>query len=381
VTADGKRRTPTATIIDELEEAISGRTIGYRADKLRRVSDLFLEGPSTYSDGEIAVFDDVMLRLVGEMETSVRIELAERLAAIPEAPLNLIRKLAADRSIEVAGPVLTRSPRLDDKTLIEHARTRDQPHLLAISRREKITEAITDVLIERGDRAVALSAARNVGARFSEGGRAILVERARDDDDLAASVWARSDMPRHQLLRLFTLASENVRKALESVDRRKATFIRDLVADVSNRVQSRMRSQSRDYAAAQASVREVFGAGRLDEAELVRFAKAGRFDETTVALSIMCDLPIGAVERAMVQDRDELVLLLARAIELSWDAAKAILALRSEVEGLRASANEDALATFSRLRVETARKALYFLRMRERATAQVATSEQTGASG
>jgi uncharacterized protein (DUF2336 family) len=376
---------PQGTIIEELEEAISGRAIGYRAAKLRRVCDLFLQGPSARSDGEIAVFDDVMLRLVDEMETSVRSELAERLAAIPNAPVNLMRKLAADGAIEVAGPVLARSPRLDDETLIEHARASGQPHLLAISQRETISEAVTDVLVERGDRSVALSTARNGGARFSEGGRTMLVERACDDDDLAASVWARSDVPRHQLVRLFTVASEKVRRALESADRDKTAFIRDMVADVANRMQSRMRMQSRDYATAQAVVREVLAAGRLSEVALAEFAEAGRFDECAVALSIMCDVPIGTVERALVQDRDELVLLLARAVGLSWECTKLVLRLRVGAAGLPTPDSEGALSTFSRLRPETARKALQFLRLRARATspcpADVANAGADGACG
>jgi uncharacterized protein (DUF2336 family) len=368
VSASHLRPKRAASIIEELDEALSGQTIASRAEKLRRVSDLFLEGPSAYSEREIALFDDVMMRLVDEMETSVRGELAERLAAVPNAPLNLMRKLAADQAIEVAGPVLANSPRLDDAALVEYARSKEQPHLLAISKRESVSEAVADILVDRGDRVVALSTVRNSGARFSEDARALLVERAKNDGDIAAGVWSRPDVPRHQLLRLFTLASENVRRALENTDRRKTAFIRDMVADVAERMQSRLRVQSRDYAAAQAAVREVFAAGRLNEAELIRFAKAGGFDETTVALSIMCDLPVGAVERAMVQDRDELVLLLARAIGLSWEATKTVLGLRSRVEGLTGFGSESALATFSRLRAETARKALHFLRLRERAT-------------
>lgn len=356
------------TIIEELDDAISGQAIGYRAEKLRRLSDLFLEGPSSYSDGEIAVFDDVMTRLVEQMEISVRSELAHRLAAIPSAPVKLMRKLAADNAIEVAGPVLARSPRLDDETLVAYARSKDQPHLLAIARRDTIAAVVTDVLVERGDREVALSTVGNSGARFSEGGRSILVERAKDDRELATGVWGRSDIPRHHLLRLFTVASENVRKSLESADRRKAEFIRDIVVDVANRMQSRIRAQSRDYTAAQKKVRDLHSSGHLGEAELEGFAAAGRFDETAVTLSMLCDLPLGAIERAMVQDRTELILLLGRAVGLPWTCIRAILKLRAGAHDLSARESDEALAIFAKLRPETARRALQFLRLRERAT-------------
>lgn len=360
--------TGVRSVIDELEEAISGHGIGYRAGRLRRISDLFLSGPSDYSEREVAVFDDVMMRLVDEMEVSMRAVLADRFATIANAPQKLMRRLAADGNIDVAGPVLAKSTRLEDDVLVESAKTRSQEHLLAISQRASLSEVVTDVLVERGDRVVALSTVGNAGARFSDSGRTRLVERSKDDDELAAGVWSRTDIPRHHLLKLFTAASENVRRTLELADRRKTGLIRDIVAEVSNQIQARLRAGSRDYIAAQSTVSMMHEAGELNEIAVARFAAAGAFDETTVALSILCDLPIGTIERAMVQDRSELVLLLAKAIGLSWPTTKTILALRAGPGGLSPHAREESLASFTRLQPETANKALQFLRLRERAS-------------
>jgi len=354
------------SVIDELEEALSTRGIGYRADALRRVTDLFLSGPD-YSDGEVELFDDVMVRLAAQMQTSVRAALAERLAAIPNAPQTLIRKLAADAAIEVAGPVLRLSQRLDDDALAENARMGGQDHLLAISQRSAISEAITDILIERGNRAVALSTVHNAGARLSSVGQDILVERSKEDGDLALGVWSRTDLPHPTLLKLFTAASESVRKTLEAADRQKAGFIRDMVADVSNEMQIRMRAKSRAFGAAQEVVAALHRDRALDEGKLVDFASRGRFDETAIALSLMCDLPIGAVERALVNERSELVLLMARAIGLAWATVKAILLLRVDAAATSTQQLEQDLAAFTKLRPETAKKALQFVRMRERA--------------
>ena len=354
-------------MIEELEEALSNQTIGHRADALCRVTDLFLSASAAYSEREIALFDDVMVRLAEDIETSMRAEVARRLARIPNAPKNLIRKLAADRAIEVAGPILRASDRLDDETLVVHAKTASQGHLLAISQRVAISEIVTDVLVERGDRTVALSTVGNAGARFSDNGHSILVERSRDDDELAAGVWSRQDVPRRHLLKLFTTASANVRRTLEATDPKKANLIRDVVNDVTNQMQAQTRAQSRDYALAHRIVTALHQAGELDESKLKEFAAAGEFDETTVALSILCDLPVGTCERALVQDRAELLLLLVKAIGLSWETTKAILLLRAEPRGLSTHDREQNLASFSRLRQETAGKALQFLRLRERA--------------
>ena len=54
-----------------------------------------------------------------------------------------------DSAIEVAGPVLSHSERLDDPILVESAMTKSQDHLLAISRRKALAEPVTDVLVEK----------------------------------------------------------------------------------------------------------------------------------------------------------------------------------------------------------------------------------------
>ena len=131
---------------------------------LRRVTDLFIVGANRYSDEEIAAFDDIIGRLAVEIEISARALLAVRLAPIANAPPKTIRALAFDDFIEVARPILIQSERLDDPTLVENAKNKGQEHLLAISQRRVLSEAVTDVLVARGDQQVVLSTAENRGA-------------------------------------------------------------------------------------------------------------------------------------------------------------------------------------------------------------------------
>ena len=105
---------------------------------------------------------------------------------------------------------------LDATTLLEQARTRGQDHLLAISRRKSLNAAVTDVLVERGDKPVMLSMAGNPGATFSESGFTALVKRSHGDDELTTCVGLRRDIPRHHLLRLLVRASHAVRVQLDA---------------------------------------------------------------------------------------------------------------------------------------------------------------------
>src|SRR5215468_2470843 len=95
------------TLIDDLEAAIASGEIGRRAETLRRVTDLFVSGSTQYSDEQVALFDDVMSRLASEIETSARSTFGRRLASASVAPPGVIRTLALDDAIEVAGPILS----------------------------------------------------------------------------------------------------------------------------------------------------------------------------------------------------------------------------------------------------------------------------------
>ncbi len=356
-------------VIDQLEDAFARRDVGRRTETLQRITDLFVSTASTYSPEQIELFDEVMRRLLAELETSGRAAYGQRMARIAEAPPEVIRALALDDALEVAGPVLQHSERLDDGVLVESARTKGQGHLMAISRRKALAEAVTDVLVERGDGHVALSTAQNPGARLSEFGFSTLVERSQGHDDLALTVWLRPELPRQHELELFARASDAVRAKFEVADPRKAALIRGMVAHASDQIQTKARNTDTRYAAARAHVGSLQAAGRLDEGQLAAFARAGDFDAAAIALSLMTDLPIGLIERAIVNHRPEQVFVLTKAIGFGWETTEAILLLQAGPAGGSKHDLERCRAAFARLQETTAAKALSFYRLREKAAA------------
>ena len=354
-------------LFNQLEGVLAGNDMSRRAEMLRRVTDLLIEGSGSFSDEQIGLFDDVMGKLVEHIELAVRAALGDRLARVSDAPTKIIRTLAFDDAIEVAAPVLEHSVRLNDAALVENARSKSQGHLLAISRRSVLTESVTDILVNRGNHQVIASTIDNRGARFSTSGMSTLVKKSGDNSDLALRVWSRSDISRQQLVKLFAQASEIVRATLEAADPRRAALIRSAVAKASEAMQAEVRAVSGNYAQALEHVRTLHSRGQLDEARLHVFVREGNFDKTVVALSLMCGLPVGLIERALVQSEPEQLLLLAKAIDLSWETVKAMLALQAGRGGLANNRMDQNFAYFFRLQPKTARAALEFYRLRERA--------------
>jgi uncharacterized protein (DUF2336 family) len=356
--------TPTLPLIDELEAAVTSGTSARRIEMLTRVTDLFIGGAPRYSSEQIGVFDDVMVRLMNTIEAKARAKLACRLAPIANAPSNVIHMLAFDNDIEVARLVLSQSERLDDGALLANASTKSQLHLFAISQRRLLSEAVTDVLVERGDRDVVHSVVKNSGARFSDAGFRMLVKRSVGDDDLAIRVGMRSDIPRPHFLVLLEKASSAVRARLSAENPQASTAIEGIVAEVVGGIRNEARNASPDFAAAQADVERQNKIRRLGEAEIYQYARDRKFEETAIALSVLCDTPIDVVERALLDPGAEIALILAKVAGLSSTTTKAILLLRAADRGMSAKDLEMALASFNRLQPDTARRVLGFFRTR-----------------
>ena len=355
-------------LIDQLETALGSKDLARRAEVLRRVTDLFVLQSGSFSDDQIELFDIVMGKLIDNIESAARAQFGSRIAKLPDAPRGVVRLLAQDTAIEVAGPLLTHSERLDVDTLVDTARTRSQDHLLAISTRKVLVEAVTDVLVDRGNSAVVSSTAQNAGAKFSEFGMSTLVRKARDDSDLALCVWSRPDIPRQNLVKLFVDASEAVKNQLVEADPRRAELIKSMVAQATDDIQTKARAGSNDFALASNQVRELNAAGKLNEAQLLAFADEGNFDRVVATLALMCDLPVGLVERALVQNQTEQIVVLARALEISWATTMKLLLMHAGVNGSSRQQLDVTFANFYRLQPATARTALKFYRMREKAS-------------
>jgi uncharacterized protein (DUF2336 family) len=352
-----------ANLLDELQNALAHGTVARRVETLRRVTDLFLYGVADYSDEQIEVFDDVFHCLIEEIETSAKSLLANRLAPVPKAPPRLIYTLAFDDEIEIAAPVLSHSERLNDDMLIKNARSKSQGHLLAISKRKVLSNAVTDVLVERGNNEVVESAVNNPGAEFSEKGFTELVSRAEGNDELATCLGTRRGIPRPHYLKLIARASDSVRARLQAANPRAADDISAAVKQAAFNVGHGAGGEK--AANAQRLVKSLFDDGRLDERQIAEFAAAGRFEETSAALAVWANVPVATVEDMLIESRSEGLMVLAKVAGLSWMSLKLVLEMSGNTSEAAAENIDDHKSSYDMLRPSTAQQVLRFYRMRQ----------------
>lgn len=193
------------SLMSELDATLSKIPGSRHLVILQRVTDLFLLNTGTYTEEQIAIFDDVISRLIENMDSAALTELSTRLAAHGLVPANVAARLSSSDDIAVSGPTLEKSEALSDQTLVEIAAKKSQKHLAAIAARSKISELVTDVLVDRGNADVSHKVTTNLGARISEIGFVKLINRAKKDKELANAISNRGDLP-NELMPFLKLA-------------------------------------------------------------------------------------------------------------------------------------------------------------------------------
>jgi uncharacterized protein (DUF2336 family) len=351
-----------ASLLPELEDVVQHGSAEKRAETLRRITGLFLDGAHNFNDDHVALFDDVIGCLIEEIEAKVLAELARRIAPVPNAPAGVVSTLAKNDDIAVAGPVL-KAAALSDPDLTFIAETKSQAHLLALTKRMGISEALSDLLVDRGDSEVARSIATNSTARLSEGAFTTLVQRAEQDGVLAERVGLRTDIPPRLFRQLLLQASDVVQKRL-LVQAKPETQaeIRRVLAKVTDEVAAK--AAPRNYTAALEIVRALHKERKLTEVDVAEYAKTGKYEETIAALATLCAVPVEVVDRLMSGERADPVLILARSAGFRWPTVREVINARPGAKPTR-EVVDAAYENFERLTAATAQRVVRFWQVRQ----------------
>ena len=360
------------SIVSEIEQAISLGSAEKSLETVRRVTSLFLASAGNFNSEQIELFDNVLERLIKTIEiraiadVSARVALVEtslQLAGVAQAPPTVIRRLARHDSITVAGPVLSESSRLSAEDLVEIAKTKSEQHLLAISGRWWLTEIVTDALLARHFPAVSRRLVKNPGARVSASGFTIVVSQAESDPELAVDTGVRVDLPpelRNQLLRNATEAVRS--RLLSRAPPHLFEEIRNAIARVSASVDLDM--AARDFTAARQFVEILNASGKLNEARLLAFAKARKYEETVAALAVLSKSSIEVIRPLMQSLRDDGVLVPCKVAGLNWEITSAILECRYSTGSMGPNELAKAKAKFAKMTLDSAQRLLKFWQVR-----------------
>lgn len=352
-------------MLNELTQIAAERSPEKRVELLRRVTDLYIDGLGQHTDAENYLFDDIMTKIVDRIPREDKIHTAVHLSALPDAPRGTMVRLAKDEDFDVARPVLQGSTALTDDDLVRLAASIPSHHLTAIAARSTLVEKITDVLVERGDRNVALALSANHGARFSEGGMSQLIGRSADDVDLQVLLVDRPDLSEKAITKLLPLISQKLAEKLaergyDVGDAVAPEFIENVRAQFKDALRER-----RDDIDELSRMIESVRAGKLTlTAAIETLAFKDRLVDIAAVVSAMADLERNQTFAILAHSQMQSVLVLLRSLDLPWTTVHKVLALRSR-KLKQPYAADELQRDYAAIELALAQRVIRFLKVRQ----------------
>lgn len=238
--------------------------------------------------------------LVEDETVRVRRAIAEIVKDMPQAPRELVLRLARDSAVPVCEPVLRLSPLLTTEDLLMLLADPQSPATAtAIARRPGLAAAVADAIAGGSDRSAIAALLANHSAAIREATLDALIARA------AQCVEWHAPLVRRPALspRAARALSEMVATHLLGVLASRGDLDPEVTVELRRRLQARdaeaeLRGDEPTLAEAVAAALAMRGQGRLDEAALRGAAKRGESRMCIAMLAEAAAVPAAVVERA-----------------------------------------------------------------------------------
>ncbi len=321
-----------------------------RRQLLNAVTDLFLldEAPN---DATQAHYGDIAVKSLPHLETEARRDYAERVAATPTLPRDVAVTLASDPESDVARLVLKLSPVLTDTDLAAIAVSQSQRHLVAIAERARLSESVTDILVERGDREVLHTVSANDGASLSEKGFDRLIERGGDDRDISLALSSRADLTPHR--------AERVMRIVEQMSDEGGLWSKPSSEALTLARQARQQRLEIKLLLADLAA----GTRPLDEI-VTMLADEDRAFHLALVFSQVASLSTDQALRVLMQRDASGIAVACRALGVDAKAFEAVLTLRARRMMFAKGASEDDLRAYQALDPAMAERTMRFLKLK-----------------
>jgi uncharacterized protein (DUF2336 family) len=251
----------------------------------------------------------VLQLLVRDVAKTVRRSLAEAVATSHALPVPLAIQLTRDE-LDVAGPVLERSPVLTDEILVEVVRTNVVQYALAVAARERPSEAVSEALVDTGDKEVVVRLLGNGTAAISQRALQRVVDDHRSDPDVERRLVRRPELPYEIVEQLVSAVGERIEWELVRTRRIAPEQARAITSAVRDRAAIAITAREHGDRQTVQHLKDRFDQGLLTHDDLLRHLKEGDVAALEIGLGLHASLEPGQVRRLLYhQDRRHMAAL------------------------------------------------------------------------
>ena len=240
---------------------------------------------------------ETLLRLVSDEAERVRAAIAEAVKDMPDAPRELILRLAHDPSVMVAEPVILFSPLLSTQDLLRLIATAPSSGtVVAVARRPAIDAQVSDAVVASANAAAIHALLANPSAQIREAVLDALIAASAEHTD-----WQEPLVHRPVLSPSATRALSDVVQAHLLAALAARPDIEPALADrLAERLNQRPAASRPETTAAEALAEayRLASAGVLTEHTLLAAVRRGDHHLTAALLSVAAEVPVKVVEHA-----------------------------------------------------------------------------------
>ncbi|CAN5569496.1 DUF2336 domain-containing protein [soil metagenome] len=290
-----------------------------------------------------ALLSSIFMSLVVEAERDIRKRLAEKLATATWAPAALINVLALD-DIEIARPIISSSPVLQDPDLVRLLTEATIEHQIEVARRPNLGPPVVAAILQQNEPAVLTALAGNLAAQIGNPELTALVHASR------RIVSLRSPCARHPGLtddlarELYVWVGQALRQALtarfrldpEAMDAAIAESVREAHGGIVSEHPEQQEVWQREGEKEEMERRllaKLDIAGQLRPGYLLRALRESKLSLFIGGLATLGRFDPEHVRRSVDSDRPELLALACAAVGIDRSVFPTILALVRELNG------------------------------------------------
>jgi uncharacterized protein (DUF2336 family) len=246
---------------------------------------------------------DTLKALVSDETARVRAVIAEAIKELPDAPRDLILRLALDRETSVCEPVIRMSPLLATEDLVALVTMAPAGGtVLAVARRGDLEPPVSDAIAGTADSAAIRALLANRSAQIREATLDALVTRSVDHPDWHEPLVRRPSLP----LRAARILCEIVATHLLAELAARADLQPALAEELRQRVAARVAPNAPEPAApmemtAEAALAQAYdlaARGELVEETLLAATRRGDVRYSAALLAVAAGTPVSVVDRA-----------------------------------------------------------------------------------
>lgn len=306
---------------------------------LYRVEDVRL------TERERALMNEILQQLTKDVEMSIRIALAEKLADDSSAPYDLILMLADDR-IEVARPVILRSPLLDEKDMLHLALECGLGHQEALAARPDISEKVSEALYASNQESVLMALVRNATARISPALFERLAEKSREYEPLQEPLARREDMPSDIGMRMCAFVSETLKTFIVNNYAVKLEKLQAAIVEAGESVYRVAPAAAAPERVdnARKLIEKLHAAGQIKAGFLLRVLKQGNIELFELGFARLLDLALPDMRQILYEKGPQTMALACRAVGIDRAVFTTVYSLAYKARALRPLLSEADLA-------------------------------------